>query len=170
MPTLCNSDHIWSFIWNISVKKWFVRVSSKIFNTSIETQEIWQSKYHILGSKMIICVTNANPVYDRNNIYPANIMSKFSMILKFWFLKSIYFQWNWNYELLLMCGVCPKRCINVLKFSIRKPFFDQLHDVIILINSKNNRILYNQKIQVFKDRSLLNFRSQTFFERLRWVR
>ena len=52
---------------------------------------------------------------------------------------------------------CTKSCINFPKCSSWKLSIYQLHDVISIITTEPKKRPRNPKIQVFKDRSLLNF-------------
>ena len=125
-----------------------VRVSRKILNTSLETLKMWKIRCHSLSSKATGCVTNINTANYSNVLYTSNSISKFTMVLQFWFLKVISSQCNYSNEFLLVCGFRPKRCIKFPKFSSWGPFIYQIQYVISLINTKTKRIFQNPKIQV----------------------
>ena len=143
--------------------KTFVRVSSEIFNTYSDTLKTWKNRRHCLGSEVTGCVINMNPAHYFNVLDPAKSMYRFTMVLKFCFLKGISSQWNFYHEFFPMCGVCLKWCIDLPNFPIWGLFIDQVLSVIILINTKTKRILHNTKSQLFKDRPFLGFISNYFW-------
>ena len=67
-----------------------MRVTSKILNAKLETFETRKSRFHILGSQAEGYVENVNSAYNRNVLYLAKIMSKFTMIFNFCLTKEIY--------------------------------------------------------------------------------
>ena len=86
------------------------------------------------------------------------------MILHFWISKGIYCQEKCSHEIIFICGIFLKRCINLSKFSIWETLIYQFHDLIILINTETKRIMTNKKIQALKDISFLEFKIKIFFK------
>ena len=116
------SDGIWDIIRVIRIKYGFMRVTIQILNTALNTLETRNIMCHSLGFHMVGCVTNFCSNHKSNVLYPANSMSKHSMLFHFCLIMGIFCQWKCSYDLLFMCKVCPKRCINLYKISIWKPF------------------------------------------------
>ena len=130
-------------------------VTNHLLNTALNTLKISQGSCHSIGCQTTGCVKNSNSTHKSNVLYPSNIISKFFMISHLCLMKRIYCQCKFIHQLLFMCIVCTKRCINIFKCSSWEPFIYQLHDMIILINTETKRIMENIKFQVLKDRSFL---------------
>ena len=139
-------------------------VTSHILNTALDTLETRNIRCHSLVCQTTGSSTNSNSTHKSNFFYPSKIMSKFSIIFRVCLIRVIYCQCKFRHQLLFMCRVCTKRCINVYKFSSWEPFIYQLHDMITLINTETKRILDNPKMQVLNDRSFLEFNLKIIFK------
>ena len=73
-----------------SEKYGFMRVTSQIFNTVLETLETSKSKRHSLGFQTAIYVTNFDSTHKSNVLYPSDSMSKISIIYHFYHMKGIF--------------------------------------------------------------------------------
>ena len=128
-----------------------MRVNFYILNIELDTLETRNIRCHSLGFQTTGCVTNINSAHKRNVLYSSKSMSKFSMIFHFCLIKGISCQCKCSHQLSFIFRFCTKRCINLSKLSSCEPFIYQLHDLIILINTKTKRRLENSEIQVRKD-------------------
>ena len=120
ITTTCKSDYILAIIRVRIIKYMFMRVTIQILYAALET--LMKSRLHSLYSQAVGCVTNSNPNHNRNVLYPAKIMSKFTILLNFCLTKRISCSWKCSHELLFVHGVSPKSCISLSKFSSWEPF------------------------------------------------
>ena len=141
-----------------------MRMNNKILNTLLDTLENRKIWCHILVCQTKGCAKHFNFTHNINVLYPSNIISTIFMIYHFLVMKGIYCQCKFIHQLLFMCRVCTKRCIDIYKFFSWKPFIYQYHDMIILINTETKRIMENLKMQVLKDRSFLYSNLKIFFK------
>ena len=134
-----------------------MRVTILILNTFIETLKTWKSSCHSLDSQAEGCVTNSNDSHNRNVMYLGNSVYKFTMVLHLCLIQELFCQWNYNHDLVLICGVFQKRNTNFYKLSSWEPFIHHIHDFISLINTESNGRLINKIIQVYQGISFLKF-------------
>ena len=72
------------------IKYGFIRVTVHILNTPLDNLETNKSICHILGFQKTGCVKKFNSNNKSNVLYPANIISKFSMIFHFCLMRGVY--------------------------------------------------------------------------------
>ena len=89
-PTPCKYDDIWSIIGFKRIKYKLMRVTIQILDTEFETSEYSKSRCHSLGSQAEVCVENINSAYNRNVLYLAKDISKFTMIFRLCLMRGIY--------------------------------------------------------------------------------
>ena len=80
ITTQCTSDEILSIKIFIRIKDRFMRVTSQIFDADLIALETSKSRCHSLVSQLIGCVENVNSSHNRNFLYPAKIVSKFTIL------------------------------------------------------------------------------------------
>ena len=87
----CKSGDIGSIIIVRRIKYVFMRLTSQILNTALDTLETRDSRCYSLGFQTEGCVTNVNSTHKSNAMYPAKSMYKFSMILNFCLMKGVFY-------------------------------------------------------------------------------
>ena len=81
--TPCKYGDIWDIIRIGRIKYEFMRVTTQIFDTALETLENRNSRCPIFGYPAEGCCKNTNSAHNSNMMYPAKSMSKFNIISNF---------------------------------------------------------------------------------------
>ena len=118
-----------------------MRVTIQVLNTALGTLETMNSRCQSLGDQVSGCVKKSKSNHKNNVLYPAKILSKIFIIFHFCLMKVVFCQWKCIHEILFVCRVYTKICINLSKFSSLEPFIYQFYDVINLVNTGINRRL-----------------------------
>ena len=121
-PPACKSDDVWYIIRIRRIKYRFMRVTSQILDTTLEILKTRKLRCHILDSQVSGCVANVNSDHIKTFLYPEKSISKCTIILYFCLTKWVSCWVKYSHELLLICGVYLKSCINFSKISIFKLF------------------------------------------------
>ena len=119
---------------------------------------------YLCWTRSLLCWIWPLPYFQ--HLYPAKVVSKFTIIFDFCLVKGISCQCNFSHEFLYICIVFTNSCINYSKFSSWGPLIHQINDAIIMVNTEFKRRLKNPKIQVFKYILFLKFNPKCFFRHL----
>ena len=68
-----------------------MRVTIQILDTVLDNLENSKSRCHSIGYQAAGCVANFNYAHISNVLYPVNIISKFTMLLRFCITKRIFY-------------------------------------------------------------------------------